>query len=187
MDSWQAKLTALGIFILASITDFFDGYLARKLNKHTRFGNFMDPLADKLFVGAALIALPYIEENLFPMWMVFLILAREFIVTYLRIYAISKSQDVKTLRLGKTKTTLQLVTIVVIIGLLVYKAFIPNPPQRNLNLSLFEVFKNYFINWDTFVLYTPIIFMSITTLITVYSGVLYIYKNKHLFFNKESA
>ncbi len=180
-DSWQAKLVSLCIFLLASITDFFDGMLARKLNQQTKFGNFMDPLADKLFVGAAFIALPSLQRDLFPFWMVFLIISREFIITYLRIYAISRHQEVKTLWLGKTKTTLQLVTITTILILLIVRAYIKTPITGPLGMSIIEIFKTYFLNIETFIVYTPLFLMTITTFITVYSGILYIYKNRALF------
>ncbi len=181
MDSWQAKLVSLIIFVLASITDFFDGLLARKLNQKTKFGNFMDPLADKLFVGAALIALPSLQQDLFPFWMVFLILSREFIITYLRIYAISREQEIKTLKMGKTKTTLQLFTIVTILVLLIIRSYIGTDMKGPLGMSIPVIFKNYFSNLETFIVYTPLLLMTITTFITVYSGILYIYKNRFLF------
>ena len=73
---------ALVLFCLASFTDFLDGYIARKYNQVTDFGKFVDPLADKLLVTAALVI--FVERGLFAAWMVFVILAREFIITSLR-------------------------------------------------------------------------------------------------------
>ena len=79
---------ALVLFCVASVTDFLDGYIARKYNQVTDFGKFVDPLADKLLVTAALVI--FVERGLFAAWMVFIILAREFIITSLRNVAAAK-------------------------------------------------------------------------------------------------
>ena len=184
---WVHKLISLVIFIIASFTDLLDGWLARKLNKKTKFGNFMDPLADKLFVAAALIALPSLEKDLFPFWMVFLILSREFVVTYLRVFALSKEKEVETMKLGKTKTTLQLVTIAIIVGLLILKAFLLQknriePTPGPIGVPIGQIWKNYFSSWANVLIYTPTFMIFFTMLITVFSGIQYIYKNRMLFF-----
>lgn len=189
-NSWQAKLVALIIFIVASFTDLVDGWLARKLKQQTKFGNFMDPLADKLFVAAALIALPSLERDIFPFWMVFFILSREFIVTYLRVFAISKSREIATMKLGKTKTTLQLVSIIVIISLIIFKKFlvqtgqIPESPGP-IGIPIQDIVIKYFSNISIFITYTPTFLMFITMVITVFSGLQYIYKNRELFYTHE--
>lgn len=185
-NAWTAKLIALGIFILTAFSDWIDGVLARKLNQKTKFGNFMDPLADKLLVAASLIALPSLERDIFPFWMVFLILSREFIITYLRVFALSKNKEVQTMKLGKTKTTMQLLSIVVIIILLIIKAFLIQtnrlaPAPGPVGIPIAQIWKNYFSSWAKVLIYTPFFLMSITTIITVFSGVQYIYKNRSLF------
>ena len=115
-------VAALAIFILAALTDHFDGRIAR-IQGVTSFGKFMDPLADKLLIGAALICLAlfkHIDKGLIPMWMVIIILGREVLVTLLRIVFIAKyGQVVSASQWGKYKMTSQLVVIAIGLLLLV--------------------------------------------------------------------
>ena len=104
-----ANLLGLVIFLLAAITDFIDGYIARKYNLITDFGKFMDPLADKLLVTAALLIL--LENGLISAWVVFVILAREFIVTGFRTIAAAKGVVIAAGWLGKIKTVVQFIMI----------------------------------------------------------------------------
>ncbi len=103
---------AVAIFIIASLTDWLDGYLARTRNLITNFGKFMDPLADKLLVSAAMIVM--IEKGLLPSWVVVIILSREFIVTGLRMIAASANKVIAASLWGKIKTNLQMIMIVYI-------------------------------------------------------------------------
>ena len=79
------NLVALAVFILASITDTLDGYIARKYNLITDFGKFMDPIADKLLVTAAMLV--FVDWHMMPAWVVIVVVAREFIVSALRLVA----------------------------------------------------------------------------------------------------
>lgn len=148
-----ANLLGLVIFLLAAITDFIDGYIARKYNMITDFGKFMDPLADKLLVTAALLIL--LENGLIAGWVVFIILAREFIVTGFRTIAASKGVVIAAGWLGKFKTVVQFIMISTLLLL--------NYP--------FELF-----NWPV-----DQIFVALAVVLTVASGVEYIYKNLHIF------
>lgn len=147
-----ANLLGLVIFLLAAITDFIDGYIARKYNMITDFGKFMDPLADKLLVTAALLIL--LENGLIAGWVVFIILAREFIVTGFRTIAASKGVVIAAGWLGKIKTVVQFIMI---------STLLLNYP--------FELF-----NWPV-----DQIFVALAVVLTVASGVEYIYKNLHIF------
>ncbi len=101
---------AAGIFILAALTDTLDGHIARSRNQITKFGKFMDPLADKLLVSAALISL--VEMGKIPAWIVVVIIAREFAVTGLRVLAASEGITIAANWWGKIKTITQIIAIV---------------------------------------------------------------------------
>ncbi len=121
-SGWFSDLIAFLIFIVASCTDFIDGYIARSRNLVTTFGKFMDPLVDKILVTSALIALVAMDRV--PAWVVILILAREFAITGLRTVAVNEGIVIAASWLGKLKTTFQMVAISL---LLVYTApFLPN-------------------------------------------------------------
>lgn len=104
---------AVAIFIVASITDFLDGKIARKYNLVTNFGKFMDPLADKLLVSSALICL--VALNKIPAWIVIVIIAREFIISGFRLVAADNGVVIAASYWGKFKTAFQMVTVIVLI------------------------------------------------------------------------
>ncbi len=111
-------ILAMFIFILASISDFYDGYLARRLGICSKFGGFLDPLADKIFVLGALSA--FATLNLLPWWVVVVVTARDMAITLLRLIMVHAGYRFVTSRFGKWKTTIQLLTIYYILcGMLV--------------------------------------------------------------------
>ena len=105
-------ILALVLFIVCSATDFLDGYVARKYNQVTDFGKFVDPLADKLLVCAAMMI--FVDRGLMYGWMVFIILAREFIITSLRTVAMGKNRVLAAAWSGKVKTCVQIAGVIVI-------------------------------------------------------------------------
>lgn len=114
MDSIpNGNYIAAAIFIIASLTDFIDGYLARKNNLVTNFGKFMDPLADKLLVCSALIC--FVELKLLPAWIVVVIISREFIISGFRLIASDKGVVLAAGYLGKLKTTAQMIMSILLI------------------------------------------------------------------------
>ena len=107
-------IIALVIFIVASLTDLIDGKIARKYNLVTNFGKFMDPLADKLLVSAALIAL--VDMGRIPAWVVIVIISREFIISGFRLIASDNHVVIAASYWGKFKTTFQMVMVCLMIA-----------------------------------------------------------------------
>ncbi len=141
------------IFIVASITDFLDGYLARKNNLVTNYGKIMDPLADKLLVTSALVCM--VQTGVVPAWMVIVILAREFAITGLRAVAASEGVVIAAAWSGKIKTVTQMIAVIFLL----------------------------IDNWPFSLLSFPFatIMLWIAVIMTVYSGCEYIYKSRSLF------
>ena len=171
-DFSHGKLIALIVFIVASITDAYDGKIARKHNVVTKFGIFFDPLADKFLVLSAFYAFMFfpVLSTTVKLWMIILISFRDILVTLLRTIMQYKGITMITSKLGKVKTTLQLITIHLILIFLILKSYsVVIPSDLLYNESL------YFL-------------MIITTSITFYTGVHYFYHNYktlgNLFFNK---
>ncbi len=107
------SILAAAIFIVASLTDWFDGYIARRDNLVTNFGKVMDPLADKLIVTAVMLCL--LKSGVFPVWCVMIILARDFLITGIRVIAVAEGISVAASIWGKVKTTIQMVSMVIAI------------------------------------------------------------------------
>ena len=107
------RYISLALFVVASVTDWLDGYLARKNNLVTNFGKFMDPLADKLLVCSAMICM--IELNRLPAWFVIIIIGREFIISGFRLIAAENGIVIAANYWGKFKTASQMIMIILLI------------------------------------------------------------------------
>ena len=153
------------IFILASLTDKLDGYVARSRNQITNFGKFMDPLADKLLVTAALISL--VELQVVPGWAAVVIIAREFAVSGLRSIAAAQGRVIAASWWGKIKTVIQIIAII----LLLLKI---NIHEARL-LKIF-VIDNHYVK--EFFRVAPTIMLMVAVIITLISGYDYFKKNK---------
>jgi len=169
------NLVACLIFIIAAITDSLDGHIARSRNLVTNFGKFLDPLADKLLVAAALIAL--VGKDMIPSWFVTVIIAREFMVTGIRLLANGEGRVIAASIWGKIKT----VTQVIAISLLLIDTY-----QVSINKSdMFMIDKLYYsvMTFSDYPLVSLISILStvmiiVSVIITILSGVDYLVKNK---------
>jgi CDP-diacylglycerol---glycerol-3-phosphate 3-phosphatidyltransferase len=116
-SSWHyARTSALFIFLLAGVTDFIDGEVARRYGNVTNFGKLMDPLVDKIMMAAAFISL--VPLNAIPAWAATAVVARDFLITGVRMLATSKGRVLPAERLGKHKTSWQIVTVIFFLVLL---------------------------------------------------------------------
>lgn len=178
------RVAALLIFILAALTDMYDGIIARHREEVTNFGKFIDPLADKLIVSAAFISFVQLRELAIPAWMVILVISREFIITGLRSVAASRGTIISASLSGKFKTTSQMVVIITILLILIVNAVLKNY-WHTAPLEL-----QAFLGWKRVLGYildrAPYWLMLVVTILTVISGFNYIFKNKQLLFEEIS-
>ena len=171
MTRWLAFL----IFIVAALTDYYDGWAARKFHMTSNFGKIFDPVADKILVSSALIV--FVIFDIIPLWMVVIILSREFLVTSFRLVALSYHQVLAAQRSGKQKTVSQMVAILVTLFVMSLVTTIEQDAEWNQWLqggSFFAAGVSSLIN------HGPYVLMLIATLISITSAVDFILKNKQL-------
>jgi CDP-diacylglycerol--glycerol-3-phosphate 3-phosphatidyltransferase len=157
------RLLSIVVFLLALLTDWYDGWVARHWGYITRWGTFLDPLADKIVTSSAFVSFIYL--NLVPAWTVWAIVLRDIVITLLRSYAEYKEKPFDTSRLAKTKTFLQFVVLFYI--LLLYVG------QGADQLSRYYDFIHKLLNP------TIIYFLMVCiAVITVWTGVLYLIENR---------
>ncbi|WP_160675561.1 CDP-diacylglycerol--glycerol-3-phosphate 3-phosphatidyltransferase [Clostridium sp. C8-1-8] len=164
-DLTYSTFIATFIFVLASLTDKLDGYIARSRNQITRFGKFMDPLADKLLVTSALISL--VELHVVPSWAAVIIIAREFAVSGLRTIAAADGTVIASSWWGKIKTVIQIIAII----LLLLKVNIGSSKYLT-NLVTDNSFMNKFFD------IAPTVSLYLAVIVTILSGIDYFVKNK---------
>lgn len=161
--TFGALTLALSLFILATLSDYWDGKLARKYKAGSRLGKFLDPLADKILVLGAFLVLPFAmtDPTWIPMWAVMIIVVRDLLITGLRMYAEWKGFSVETLNLAKTKTTIQFVFLIYVMLFLV----LTKMPFLSALRQLADA-----------VLYSPItlVLLLVVVAITAYTGILYL-------------
>ena len=168
-DPWL-KLFGVIVFAVASLTDIYDGYHARKYGVETRLGAFLDPLADKLLITAAFFL--YYWMGYLALWMVLLVVVRDVVVTALRVYAEYKNRPVVTSVEAKYKTVVQNVFVYVIMVLMLMK-------EAAFSGKGVAVIINHFLVSDN--LYY---IMLAVTAFTVYTGVSYLVSNWSIYFQK---
>ena len=160
-DFSHSKLIALVVFVVASITDAFDGFYARKYNLISKFGTFFDPLADKLLVLSAFYGFMFIPilDTEVKLWMIILISFRDVVVTLLRMIMEYKGITMVTSKVSKMKTALQISTIISILTYLILFSY---------NISYWQ-----FVSEQSILYFC----MILTTLVTFYTGLHYCYYN----------
>jgi len=123
LGHFYAYLAALGLLVLVALTDLADGRIARKTGTRSAFGEFADPLADKLFVVTALLSFAAVDAV--PWWLALIVIWRELIVTTLRAYAAHRGVDIPPSKLGKAKTLLQMVAVLAVLAYLTARSGLP--------------------------------------------------------------
>jgi CDP-diacylglycerol--glycerol-3-phosphate 3-phosphatidyltransferase len=158
------KIFSFFVFTVASLTDWYDGYYARKFGTVSKWGIFLDPLADKILVSAAFIAfyiLGYVQ-----LWVVLIIVVRDFLITGLRSYALFKNQPVVTIYLAKVKTFIQMSSVYVIFLIFLLKQYALSNGKEFFMLNFLEEIR--FIDR----------LMMLIVLLTIYTGVRYLIENR---------
>lgn len=161
----NARIFAFCLFALASLTDIYDGKIARKYNIVSDFGKLMDPIADKILVLGAFLV--FIQMRLIPAWMVIVIILRESFITGFRLIALKKGKVLAAEDAGKHKTVSQMVTIFIILLFLIFKEALS---ERSIWNERIELYSGLGI----------MILMGITLALTLVSGMSFIIKNKQL-------
>ncbi|WP_280173653.1 CDP-alcohol phosphatidyltransferase family protein [Fodinibius roseus] len=161
---WRAL--SVGIFAVAVVTDFFDGYIARLYEAQTSYGVFLDPLADKFLTFAGFICLPFIDATQFPWWAIAIIVLRDVVVTTMRIVADWRDIKMNTRLTAKIKTMSQMIFLylVLLVGVFV---------STDVWLSSYcvQLLQSGVLGWG----------MMVIVVLTLYSGIEYIYVNKNIF------
>lgn len=167
-----SMIAALVVFSAAVASDFLDGWLARRGHGETDYGRLMDPVADKILICAGLISFVQLPETRVPVWMVVVIISREFIITSLRLLALSNGQVIAAGLWGKHKTASQVAAIFVILTFLALKDV-----ARCLGIQ--DTLRSFHdpVWFEGFVFWV----MMVTVVLTVGSGLIYLYENRGLF------
>ncbi len=160
-----AKFMAFALFIVASLTDYCDGYIARKYNLTTDFGKLMDPIADKILILGAFVA--FVEMAIIPAWMIIVIIARDLVITGIRILALSQKKILSASVSGKHKTVSQTVAVLSILVFLIIR-------DSGFTFRYLDYYKT-----GVYVL------MLITVIMTLSSGISYMFKNKYVFMGEK--
>ncbi|MDR1928587.1 MAG: CDP-diacylglycerol--glycerol-3-phosphate 3-phosphatidyltransferase [Endomicrobium sp.] len=168
LNTFYSNVFALILFCIASVTDFFDGHIARKNKITTSLGIFLDPIADKLLISAAFICFVGIPVLGIASWMVITIVSREILIVGLRSFAAYKNIIVPAEQLGKIKTTLQTIVIVIIMMVLILDIYLITPNNHK-DIILVYILKKI-----------PFWLTLFTTIFTFFSGISYILKYKKI-------
>ncbi len=160
-----AKAASLVVFMLAALSDLFDGLIAQRWNMVTDFGRLMDPIADKILVLAAFAA--FVQMQLVDAWMFVIIVSREILITSLRLFALNKGKILSAARAGKHKTVSQMAAIFAILGFILLKEIV-------LKYSTWNP------AWEKIFRQGIFCLMLFTLGLTLYSGLSYLWENRKI-------
>ena len=194
-EPWIRRLS-LVVFTIASLTDFLDGYIARKYNQESDLGRFLDPLADKILVIGALLVFLALSEQV-QIWMVLCISGRDILITLLRLLARKRGIALKTSMFGKIKTFFQMFSIVVVMLSFMIVSYQERDrinhaylnEKENYGLGNWKVASQYLGNfWEnpfsntlfSLASFIPYYLMLFTTILTIISGLRYLWSNYEL-------
>ena len=204
-DNIHLRIIGLFIFIFTSITDFLDGYLARKLKVESEFGKILDPLADKFLVISTICAFIYLDRQI-PLWMVLVIISRDILITLMRYFGSKKRIEIRTSRLAKAKTAFQMISIIIILVIFTVRSYRENITRiyhagrnaghTNIEIAFLE-FKKGIQLWPkentyskkkeiklVFAQSIPYFLMLFVTILTIVSGIRYAFTNYRVFLRK---
>ena len=164
MPGWAAKTAAFVIFVIAALTDWLDGYLARRWNQMTPAGALLDPIADKILVLGTFLA--FVQMRLIPAWMVLIILFRELLITGVRLYAARREVVLAAAKEGKHKTVSQMLTLVAIFVFVMMQEW----PGSETWPGMVRQGIVWAVAWC----------LWLTMILTVTSGVLFFWRHRHV-------
>lgn len=163
LKGFLPKLFALAIFTFAALSDLLDGMIAKRRNLITDFGRLMDPIADKILVISAFTA--FLQMQLIQAWMLVAIIAREILITSLRLFALNKGKVLSSVRSGKHKTFSQMAVIFYILVFIVLR-------------EAAKLYWSWNPKWEKFFLQSINLFVLISVILTLYSGISYLWENR---------
>ncbi len=162
----MVKVLAFVAFTIACLTDFYDGYIARKYNLITDLGKLLDPIADKILILAAFLS--FVQMRLIPAWMVVVIICRELIITGIRIVGVKRGKVMAASMAGKQKTVSQMISIFFILSVIIINE------SKKSGLLHFSTDNEIFLQNIIYIL------MLITVALTIISGISYLIKNRQI-------
>ncbi len=177
-ESICSGILSVVFFLIAAISDYLDGYFARKWGISSLFGEFMDPLADKLLVGSAFLSFTFMPGLRIPLWLVVIILLREVTVTLMRVAAVKEKKPIATEFSGKLKTAWQMFSILYILLLLCAEKIIFALKSDARFGSMFVLVEEWV---ETLMRFLPPALVTISAFLAFFSMVQYIMKNRALF------
>jgi len=165
-DAFLWAALGMAVFVLAAVTDYLDGYYARRYKVSSHLGTFLDPLADKILTFAGFLCIPFIDSAQFPWWIIGIIVFRDIFITVLRVWADHNGVVMETRYLAKVKTLLQMVFLYVVLltGMLVKTDGVVGRPAS-------AFLESGVLGW----------LFLLVMIITVYTAIEYLYINRRLF------